>query len=481
MKLFFFFVAVVFVAVLPVSAGAEIQKEDTRSESVQKHLRPEQGEAPARTLAISKLNKGVCGRYNENHCDNIKKKLSEVQEDSDRCDECNGAPPSPSPSPPSPSPTDEAQCIVPLPEFPLPRMDFQLNSSFLVEQTGHILGTKTDDEGREYVFIRNPDGREIISTPYNDTGLDFEPFFILGINVFQLADLVRDTRGAQREYLISNVASVQAGLLWQEGALNNTDVPQELRPLFHELSQHLNFFQSVSGQNRGFDGTEWKANGCTGVPDISPAIKACCDAHDECYCKGGTDTDRLACDKAFRDCIRKESAIIADIYYLGVRAFGSFFFNYVTPNETETIPVLPECDEKNPCTYEVTLINVFYGGDNIGNDWKYTVQVQAGKQVSFPEHTVNHKTNDGNPKNTDGNNKVGSGKTTCNEPVNLAIFVTAIEVDFASDDPGSSNTFLKFVCDGKVYNKKIVVKVEEGAIFIDLAVMEFTFQITTKC
>lgn len=80
---------------------------------------------------------------------------------------------------------------------------------------------------------------------------------------------------------------------------------------------------------------------CTGVPDTLPGIfdfTAACQAHDACYAAG---VDRLACDQAFREAMvvscqvqhpealdftRYLCLAFAELYYLGVRLFGGFFF-----------------------------------------------------------------------------------------------------------------------------------------------------------
>jgi hypothetical protein len=80
---------------------------------------------------------------------------------------------------------------------------------------------------------------------------------------------------------------------------------------------------------------------CTGVPDAIPPVfdfTASCEQHDACYAQG---VDRQACDVAFRedmiaecetqhpdalDANRYACLSFAELYFLGVRAFGGFFF-----------------------------------------------------------------------------------------------------------------------------------------------------------
>lgn len=354
----------------------------------------------------------------------------------------------------------------------IPPMTFVIVSEYVHVNTGHTYGEKIDQQGRSFVFIKDVDGRELIATMYNKINgeLDYESFFILGRNVFDQANLSAQEIVDEHAFLLSP-SSLQGGLLWS-GPLN-PGLSFALNVAVNAASKVLYQYQIVSGLNRGFNGAgTWAANGCTLVPNISPAVKACCDTHDGCYCVGGDSDDRLACDRAFRDCIRAAGyPLIADIYYMGVRTFGTFFFNYAQ-NETETVVVLPPPDTNNPCTWEAKLINVAYGGDNIGDDWKYQLKVQDSPQVVIGEHTVTHGTNDSQ------NKVLATGKSTCGEPTNLAIFVTATEVDGVSNDTGSTTASAKFVCDGSTYNKTIKVYVNEG---FSTAIMTFTIQIKTKC
>jgi len=80
---------------------------------------------------------------------------------------------------------------------------------------------------------------------------------------------------------------------------------------------------------------------CTAVPDTLPGIfdfTEACEEHDACYAEG---EDRLACDLEFRSdllsaCAAQHPATLdarrllcvtfAELYFIGVRLFGGFFF-----------------------------------------------------------------------------------------------------------------------------------------------------------
>jgi hypothetical protein len=69
------------------------------------------------------------------------------------------------------------------------------------------------------------------------------------------------------------------------------------------------------------------------VPDINEDVKYCCFLHDECYKKGGSEGDRMRCDRSFADCIEEALGfpvgdVVSGIYFFWVRYLGHFVFNY---------------------------------------------------------------------------------------------------------------------------------------------------------
>lgn len=66
-------------------------------------------------------------------------------------------------------------------------------------------------------------------------------------------------------------------------------------------------------------------NGCTWSPD--GWWVECCNNHDRCYNRGGTESDRSACDDSFYNCMQATAgSVIASIYFAAVRRFGSAYF-----------------------------------------------------------------------------------------------------------------------------------------------------------
>ena len=83
---------------------------------------------------------------------------------------------------------------------------------------------------------------------------------------------------------------------------------------------------------------EWTGKFVSNKPWGVP-INRCCWRHDHLYRRGGTGADRLRVDKRFRGCIQKRleakwwipkflARMVAQRYYIGVRVFGSEYFNY---------------------------------------------------------------------------------------------------------------------------------------------------------
>jgi hypothetical protein len=80
---------------------------------------------------------------------------------------------------------------------------------------------------------------------------------------------------------------------------------------------------------------DFKSDGCSLFPDRSLITGEdwclCCFQHDLAYWQGGTADQRLAADKALRDCILKQTGNtkLAEMMYVGVRFGGSpYFYNW---------------------------------------------------------------------------------------------------------------------------------------------------------
>ena len=76
-------------------------------------------------------------------------------------------------------------------------------------------------------------------------------------------------------------------------------------------------------------GEPCRTNGCGGKYEIpgSKKYKKCCDAHDICYCLGGTEKDRLKCDVELGACINTMGGP-GNVYMHAVIVKGKSHFKY---------------------------------------------------------------------------------------------------------------------------------------------------------
>lgn len=130
--------------------------------------------------------------------------------------------------------------------------------------------------------------------------------------------------------LLEDPRTEQAANLWWTGFAGISAcnfLPRE-RAILHRQSQLLYMLLQMTGAAQAaLDPNSWIPNGCTGVPDFD--FGYCCDAHDICYCAGGTEADRKECDLQLKDCIRDSGhPFLAIIYYAGVRLLGGPYFIY---------------------------------------------------------------------------------------------------------------------------------------------------------
>lgn len=88
--------------------------------------------------------------------------------------------------------------------------------------------------------------------------------------------------------------------------------------------------------------------------------KNCCDAHDICYCSGGSESDREKCDRKFKRCLRNWGPEWADTAYFFVKHFGRSHFNYRTRHND-----LPMTTTSSDSKFKAKLVSVKYSGDDI--------------------------------------------------------------------------------------------------------------------
>jgi hypothetical protein len=169
------------------------------------------------------------------------------------------------------------------------------------------------------VSVRMNSGYLLSSATLNADGLaDFatQKFLDLGPN---------DPDSTGNAGLIGHPAlTVAAGLIAEFGE-------QGSGVLEPAVEEQLSFI-SANVEFSGAWDTCWHSDGCTLPWKIQqPKWVDCCDDHDICYCIGGTEADRLACDEDFYDCVlfRTGNKNAAKMVYDAVRTHGERYFHYV--------------------------------------------------------------------------------------------------------------------------------------------------------
>lgn len=365
----------------------------------------------------------------------------------------------------------------PPPNFPLPVSE----STSVTHESGVTYGVATELDDRRRVFLRSPDGNELLSAGIRDERgrgggtLDYASIRILSWPPASLLLLSPKTRSRMQAVLHSEAAST-AARLWQlelSGVLDagTADLVRELSQIF---SVFLDFTQTVAHQHAPDE--ECDTNGCTGVPDFN--FEECCNEHDRCYCRGGTEADRLECDEQLYECIKSMGhPVLAWIYYLGVRALGGPHFNYETGegDQDATPTVEPSSDEEvreGDCRVTAELLRVQYDGNDIGNDFSFDVAVD-GEEESFGERTVDHGTSD-----IVGETVYSEEKGDCGERVSIDLYAEAREHDAIWDEVGSNSAQVWFDCPG-TYEHELEVTLTET--YYGTARLTFVFEIETEC
>jgi hypothetical protein len=214
-------------------------------------------------------------------------------------------------------------------------------------------GVRTEN-GEPWAYIGLADGQELIAAIFDPkTGLEAprltdpsnpQKSDVYGLRVFGLTARAIDALSesdVERYYRLFQTAEIlEAAFLWRTG-LPSFRGSQEEKNVLERLARHLYVFLSKLIKAIIDEICRKRANGCGGndllgalVPNLW--FKDCCDAHDICYCKGGTETDRSNCDGAFFSCMSGKCESMgllknwcmgmASIYYRAVRKFGKKYF-----------------------------------------------------------------------------------------------------------------------------------------------------------
>jgi hypothetical protein len=355
------------------------------------------------------------------------------------------------------------------------------------DKDGLIVGHLVDDLGKKWAYLADNNGNEIIAAEVaEETYLDYATVRFGGINTWELSSFTKEHRLAVAQLLKGKEAKL-GGELWRTIS-RKTEKPVPYDVVVARLSQLLamlqDFTQSVDYEKAGKDPCT-ETNGCTDVPDFN--FKKCCDAHDRCYCRGGDEDDRLSCDMELYNCIKsKGHPHLAAIYYWGVRNFGASHFNYTSSLDNKVGRPTTTDPSDNPstpdCKITVSIIQVEYKGENIGNDWTYSAAVNGQSTRLLHDQTHNH----GATRYFDTviYDRTEAGR--CGDSFNLILSVNATELDPISDDHGSASVSYQVNCEPgliNTYEEELEVIVTDVKRFWPDSTgrLYFLFRIETQC
>jgi hypothetical protein len=153
------------------------------------------------------------------------------------------------------------------------------------------------------------------------------------------------------------------------------------------------------------------------------------------------------------------------------------------------IPSDPVERVRGRCRIKVTLLAVYYGGDNVGSSWIYDLAVDPCGGWRSEVRTVPWRT-------TDPVNQVVCDtevEHTCGLSRILSFFIRARELDwFIFDDIGMQIQIMEFPCHEELIRQHIVISVPVSEYPANLwrrifrkplgtALLQFYFEVVTQC
>ena len=324
------------------------------------------------------------------------------------------------------------------------------------------------------VFIKHPSS-EIISAQIDEKGdIDYTTIKLFTYSPREL--IILDKKVLQNFIqILHSVIIHDAGHLWMK-KISKIDPIYEKS--IHMLSQHIFVLLQHTRPRMMQSSEDCIPNGCTAAPDLN--FIECCDAHDLCYCKGGSETERYRCDKRFFDCVNNKAGVAtAWVYYCAVRVFGEPYFDYKIYTSTPINATKGKCDEDaHRCHVTVKLASVEYlsSGSDIGEDVSYKVYINGARSYVQDESIFEH----GDIKSI---NRIIFERDfgNCGDEILLhhSIFMKETEGLYGE---GSNQYLLKFKCECEniYYDFKDVI-IDQFLDLKDAAIFRFFFIIETSC
>ncbi|EIF51040.1 hypothetical protein [Sulfurovum sp. AR] len=357
---------------------------------------------------------------------------------------------------------------------------------------GLVYGTGISTEKQIVVYIKDAKGNEVISSLIekdDPNNIDIVSIRIYGMHYWEWSLLSPSSRNLLAENLRGEECK-EVSLLWKElekdGPKSSKKHNNKAVSLLSQILFHLVYFirsETVRSE------TDCKTDGCTSSPDFN--FEECCNQHDICYCIGGTEADKIRCDRQLAHCIRDNGMIIlADLYRAAVENFADTHFNYHKEIPIVTFPPMlvvyekePEPQPRRSCRVIVELLQIQYYGNNIGNDWDFTIAAD-GVSRNF-EMELN---NDDLEPFADMVIMDKEIQNRCDTQFNILLSASAKEKDALWDDYGSNSIYVPVKCAGGVYESFIVPRLQVDVIekkwhafASNIAKLKFTFRITTRC
>jgi len=142
-----------------------------------------------------------------------------------------------------------------------------------------------------------------------------------------------------------------------------------------------------------------------------------------------------------------------------------------------THPSQPKNGDIGPCRVQVTLATVNYGGSDIGDDWKYDIDID-GTPTTIAEHNLA-------PAASEAPNLILYDRLwgACGATVSFKADIKATEVDPVTDDVGyAPSKTIKAVCTNDQNAIQIQAVVHEDSVTSNpAATLSFVLQVRTWC
>jgi hypothetical protein len=349
-------------------------------------------------------------------------------------------------------------------------------ATFKVDEVSY--GVRTES-GRQQVFIANQFGVELLAAEVDPAG-NLRPWSIrvLSLSIHELLYLGPENIRHLRTILLSP-QFLQATKL--HNAQLHRNLPSGLQANIGALAELPIFLAQMA------------TNGCgpEGLPSFlrpNLAYEACCNAHDLCYTRGGTEQDRARCDENLARCIEAigggglqpggfAAGFVSFLYYTLVTVFGTPAFTYGTGvGVTDAHKVSQGHDAGERCSYQVKLVDITVKNAAAGGQtFEFEVTPDLEKQtlsnpgmlrrLKFPEVEVKG----------DRTIRFGSepltvkfGRADCGATV-----VLPLHVNDAHTVAGNGET-KRFVCDGSSWDFTIPLSVAPATV-------SFSFTVETGC